>query len=178
VVVYPNNSATVYGIVTLEEVPCELNDWVGAFVENECRGMAEVITANGNAYVTLLVNLASDGENVSFKIFDCSTETIYPVLETYNLHFGEELGPIPLNGVYFIELAPPVVFLSHSAGSSVLTWNAIPYATHYKIYRSTLSPYEGFELIAIVSGLQYIDSEMQSKAFYYIKAVNNQISKK
>ncbi len=178
VVVYPNNSATVYGIVTIEGVPCELNDWVGAFVENECRGIAEVITANGTAYVTLLVNLASDEENVSFKIFDCSTETIYPVLETYNLHFGEELGPILLNGVSSIELASPVVSLFHSTEGYVLSWNAIPYATQYKIYRSTLSPYEGFELIATVSGLQYIDSEIRSKAFYYVKAVNNQISKK
>ncbi|OQB07620.1 MAG: MAM domain protein [Candidatus Cloacimonetes bacterium ADurb.Bin211] len=178
VVVYPNNSATVYSIVTIDGEPCELNDWVGAFVGNECRGMAEVVTDNGIAYTTLLVNLATDSENISFKIFACSTETVYPVLETYNLHFGEELGPINLNGVSSIELNSPIINLSTSAQGYLLSWNAVPYANQYKIYRSIVNPYEGFELIATVSTLQYIDSEVHNKAFYYVKAVNNQISKK
>ena len=177
VVVYPNNSAKVYAMVTINGEPCELNDWVGAFVGNECRGMAEVVPDSGITYTTLLVNLAADGENISFKIFDCSTETVYPVLETYNLHFGEEVGLINLNGVPSIELTSPIVNLSPSTEGYLLSWNEVPYANQYKIYRSTVNPYEGFELIATVSDLQYIDSEVHNKAFYYVKAVNNQISK-
>jgi len=177
VVVYPNNSAKVYAMVTINGEPCELNDWVGAFVGNECRGMAEVVPDNGMTYTTLFVNLAVDGENISFKIFECGTVTIYPVQEIYNLHFGETVGPINLNGISSIELTSPIVSLSPSAQGYVLSWNAVPYANQYKIYRSTVNPYEGFELIATVSTSQYIDSEVHNKAFYYVKAVNNQISK-
>ncbi|HPL23875.1 MAG TPA: C25 family cysteine peptidase, partial [Candidatus Cloacimonadota bacterium] len=48
------NSATIHGIVTIYGVAAELNDVVGAFVGSECRGVADVVTNGGNAYVTLV----------------------------------------------------------------------------------------------------------------------------
>ncbi len=104
-VIYPNNSATVYGVVTINWAACALNDVVGAFVGEECRGWAEIVTSGGQAYVTLLVNLAESGETVRFKIYDHSSDTVYPVVEAYALGFGEVLGsgePIPINGVDYI----------------------------------------------------------------------------
>jgi multisubunit Na+/H+ antiporter MnhC subunit len=104
-VVYPNNPATVYGIVTINSIPCNLNDVVAVFVGSECRGVAEVTTNAGNAYVTLLANLAADGETIGLKVWDYETQTTYPVLETYQVSFGQVLGgttPVPINGVEFI----------------------------------------------------------------------------
>jgi hypothetical protein len=102
VVQYPNNSATVYGVVTINSTPCVLNDIVGAFVGEECRAMGEVVVDNGIAYVTLLVNLAVDGETISFRIYDSSSGTTYPVQTTSFLGFGDTDGtnedPVPLNG--------------------------------------------------------------------------------
>lgn len=105
VISYPNNPATVYGIVTINSTPCTLNDVVGVFVGTECRGTAEVVTNSGNAYVTLLANLAVDGETIGFKVWDYETQTTYPVVDTYTVGFGQVLGnttPVPINGVEFI----------------------------------------------------------------------------
>jgi len=104
-VLYPNNPATVYGQVTINNVPCQLNDVVGVFVGSECRGTAEVSTNAGNAYVTLLANLAESGETIAFKVWDYETQTTYPVVATYVVNFGQVLGsptPIPINGVDFL----------------------------------------------------------------------------
>ncbi|HPS39773.1 MAG TPA: C25 family peptidase C-terminal domain-containing protein, partial [Candidatus Cloacimonadota bacterium] len=101
-VTYPNNSATVYGTATIDLTACALNDVVGAFVGTECRGMAEVTTNAGTAYVTLLVNLATDGETVCFKIYDYSANSVYTVLATQALSFGQVLGsptPLAINAV-------------------------------------------------------------------------------
>lgn len=104
-VVYPTNSATVLGIVTVNGLPAQLNDVVGAFCGAECRGVAEVVTNAGNAYVTLPVSLATDGETISFKVWGYATRTTYPVVSTQVLNFGDLLGeptPHPINAVDFI----------------------------------------------------------------------------
>lgn len=104
-VVYPNNPATILGIVTFNGIACNLNDVVGVFVGSECRGTAEVVTNSGSAYVTLLANLAANGETIGFKVWDYETQATYPVVETYSVNFGQVLGdpvPLPINAVEFI----------------------------------------------------------------------------
>jgi len=174
-VTYPNNSATVYGIVTVDLIDCQLNDVVGAFVGTECRAMAEVTMDNGNAYVALLVNLASEGETVSFKVYDYSADTIYPVMETHALNFGQVLGestPVPINGVSTIVLDAPIVTITHTTEGTVLDWAAVNLADEYHIYRSEL-PYTGFTQVGNTTALEYLDTTVLDKAFYYVKAVKN-----
>ncbi len=173
VVTYPNNSATVYGVATLDWTACQLNDWVGVFVGGECRGLAEVTVSEGVAYVTLLANLASSGETASFMVYDYSTDTIYPVLETYALEFGEELGPIPVNGVSTVELDAPVVTIERAETGISLSWEAVDYADSYYVFRSTSDPYSGFTQVATVTGLTYNDTDAHDRAFYYVKAVRS-----
>ncbi len=82
---------------------------------------------------------------------------------------------IAVTGSGYIPNIPPIVTISNSAAGLVLSWNEIPHATQYQIYRSTLSPYEGFELIASITELQYVDSEIHNQAFYYVIAISTQI---
>ncbi|HOV17075.1 MAG TPA: C25 family cysteine peptidase [Candidatus Cloacimonadota bacterium] len=177
VVTYPNNSATVYGIATIDGIPCQQDDYVGAFAGNECRAMAEVNVTRETAYFTLLVNLAADGENISFRIFDESANTVYPVLETYTLHFGEVIGgttAVPVNAITNVSLETPVVTIVRTAQGTVLSWNAVNYAEGYKIYRSADTPYSGFTQIASVTGVQYTDTDNLPRAFYYVQAVRGE----
>ena len=83
---------------------------------------------------------------------------------------------IAVTGSGYIPNIPPIVTISNSAAGLVLSWNEIPHATQYQIYRSTLSPYEGFELIASITELQYVDSEIHNQAFYYVIAISTQIT--
>ncbi len=169
---YPNNSATVYGVATIDWTACALNDMVGAFVGKECRGMCDVTVSGGQAYATLLVNLASEGETVSFRIWDYTTQTTYPVLENYSLNFGQVLGdstPIPINGVSEIILATPEPACAWQAEGLLLNWPAVPFATSYNIYRAT-EPYGEYIFLANVSGLQYLDESNLPAAFYRVRA--------
>jgi hypothetical protein len=167
--------ATLHGVVTIELLPAALNDVVGAFVGEECRGMGEVRTQNGLAYVDMAINLSGARESVSFRIYDYNTGTHYPVLEDIALSPGVEYGldtPLPINGTLQIVLAEPVVSCSASDGNIILQWSAVTYAEEYEIYRS--ESYGGpFSYIGTTTSLQFTDSTVGNWAFYYVKAVRN-----
>ncbi|MDB4384357.1 DUF5011 domain-containing protein, partial [Akkermansiaceae bacterium] len=73
VVIYPNQSMTLIGQVTIEGEAAESGDVVGVYVGDELRGKQEVIIYEGNAWVNMLVNSAGGSETISFKVFDSST---------------------------------------------------------------------------------------------------------
>jgi agmatine/peptidylarginine deiminase len=167
--------ATLHGVVTIESLPAALNDVVGAFVGEECRGVGEVRTQAGLAYVDFAVNLSGARETVSFRIYDHSTGTYYPVLDDMNLVPGEEYGldtPVPINGTLQIVLAEPIVDCGMASGNFVLQWSAVTYAQEYHVYRAD-NPYGPFTYIGTTTALQYMDTAAGDCAFYYVKAVRN-----
>ncbi len=175
-VVYPN-SATIHGIVTIYGVAAELNDVVGAFVGSECRGVADVVTNGGNAYVTLVVNLASNGEEVSFKIYDYSASLAYDAIETYTLNYNQVIGttdnPVPISVVEITSLdAPVITSITKVTGGFKVTWNAVDNADSYKVYRAT-DPYGTYTLIGTTPDLLFSDLTELPMAFYYVKAVRD-----
>ena len=175
-VVYPN-SATIHGIVTIYGVAAELNDVVGAFVGSECRGVADVVTNGGNAYVTLVVNLASNGEEVSFKIYDYSASLTYDAIETYTLGYNQVIGttenPVPISVVEITSLdAPVITSIIKVDGGFKVTWNAVDNAESYQVFRAT-DPYGTYTLIGTTANLLFSDLTELPMAFYYVKAVRN-----
>jgi hypothetical protein len=175
-VVYPN-SATIHGIVTIYGVAAELNDVVGAFVGSECRGVADVVTNGGNAYVTLVVNLASNGEEVSFKIYDYSASLAYDAIETYTLNYNQVIGttdnPVPISVDEITSLdAPVITSITKVDGGFKVTWNAVDNAESYQVYRAT-DPYGTYTLIGTTANLLFSDLTELPMAFYYVKAVRD-----
>ncbi len=176
-VLYPN-SATLHGIVTIYGVAGELNDVVGAFVGTECRGVADVVMNGANAYVTLVVNLASDGEEISFKIYDYSANLAYDALETYSLGYNDVIGstetPVPVSVSEITELDTPVITaITKVSGGFRIAWNAVDYADIYEVWRAT-DPYGTYEQVGFnVNALLFDDLTELPMAFYYIKAVKN-----
>jgi agmatine/peptidylarginine deiminase len=167
--------ATLHGVVSLESLPANLNDVVGAFVGEECHGVGEVRTQNGLAYVDMSVNLAGAREMVSFRIYDFSTGTYYPVLQELALSPGVEYGlvtPVPINGTLNIVLAQPNPSVSTANGNTILNWNPVTYALEYKVYR-TFDLTQPYDLIGTVTGTQFTDTALSAHAFYYVKAVRN-----
>ena len=171
------NSATIHGIVTIYGVAAELNDVVGAFVGSECRGVADVVTNGGNAYVTLVVNLASNGEEVSFKIYDYSASLTYDAIETYTLNYNQVIGttdnPVPISVVEITSLdAPVITSITKVDGGFKVTWNAVDNADSYQVFRAT-DPYGTYTLIGTTTNLLFSDLTELPMAFYYVKAVRN-----
>ncbi|HOD18201.1 MAG TPA: M6 family metalloprotease domain-containing protein [Candidatus Cloacimonadota bacterium] len=67
-------------------------------------------------------------------------------------------------------LDTPVVDISTSQGGIILSWNAVPNATDYKIYFAS-DPYGSFSLLTTTSNLSYEINNLQQTGFYYVKAV-------
>ncbi len=173
-VIYPTNPATIYGVVTIEGIPAALNDLVGAFSGDECRGTADVAINEGIAYVTLLVQLSGDRELITLQVYSHAQDQVYPVEGVFDLAFGEVLGeidPVPINGTLLITLEAPAISQVQMTGSGlILQWGAVPNATHYQVWRSW-EPYGEYSLIATLSDLQFTDPDPVERAFYYLKAI-------
>ena len=98
-VVYPNNSATLYGYVEINSSDATDGDKVGAFVNSECRAVGDVVINAGTAYITLLINLAANGEEVQFRVWDSSADMIYEAGNIITPNFGEVIGGV---GNYYL----------------------------------------------------------------------------
>ncbi len=70
----------------------------------------------------------------------------------------------------FPSLATPALSINGNGANLNLSWNAVPNATAYKVYRA-FSPEGPYSLIGSTSLLQFSDPGT-AKAFYYIKATN------
>jgi len=171
-VVYPTNPATVYAVVTIDNIPAQLNDMVDAFVGDECRATGEIVMIDrAVAYTTLVVNLADSEETVSFKIYAHATDTVYPVTETMPMVSGAVYGettPVPLNGTLNVVIAQPMLAIERTK----LSWSAVQHATNYQIWACS-EPYGEYQLIGSTSLLEWSLTPNASMMFYHIIADNN-----
>jgi len=100
-VIYPNNSAVLYGYIQIDGVPADENDVIGAFVGEECRGTGSVSIHQNTAYITLVINVAENSEIVSFKLYDADEDNIITLNNTIELNIGETIGSYPDNLIFF-----------------------------------------------------------------------------
>ena len=74
----------------------DTNDMIGAFVGNECRGVANLIYAASTdhyfAYLTVFSH--STSENVTFKIYDYNNNTITIADQTFPFEINNNSGSI------------------------------------------------------------------------------------
>ena len=73
VVVYPNNSASLLGNVSINGVASEAGDVVAIYVGDELRAKREVIVNSGVAWLNAQINVAGGDESISFKVYDASS---------------------------------------------------------------------------------------------------------
>ncbi len=172
-VVYPNNPATIYAVVTINDIPAQLNDVVAAFVGNECRGTGNIVLVDrATAHATLIVNLAGDNETVTFKIYSYAQDTIYPVENELPVTTGGTYGdttPIPLNGSDIVTLSAPAVTAVTTETGLRIAWNAVSNATNYKVYACD-TPYGTFTLVGSTPNEYWDVDPALAMRFFYIVA--------
>ena len=93
IVTYPN-STTAYGIVTIDGIPAEVGDIVGAFVGEECRAKGNPIISGGVAYITLVIQ-GESVETAEFKIYDTDRDLVLDVDYTTLTSPGGVIGYPP-----------------------------------------------------------------------------------
>jgi len=171
--VYPNNPATLYAVVTIDNIPAQLNDMVAAFVGNECRATGEIVLIDrSTAYTTLVVNLANAGETVTFKIYSYSQDTIYPVPDILPMEFGAVYGestPVPLNGTNSISIATPAIAVTTVSGTPLLSWGSVNYANRYRIL-ACAEPYGEYQQIGTTTDTYWVMDTAHAKMFYKVIA--------
>lgn len=178
-VIYPNNPATIYGVVTIDGIPVSTDDQVAAFVGDECRGNGFITMNNGQAYTTILVNLAFPDESVYFRIYDSSTDAVYQTYSLLTLTFGEVRGetiPYPINALTSIAMESPVVSIEQLPEGMKLSWAAVPGATRYNVYCS-MTPYGVYLPIAQVTACEYLDINVNDACFYRVVASDGSLSR-
>lgn len=72
-VVYPNVSMTIMADVQIDGKSVPANSVVGVFAGNELRGKSAVINFEGKTLANLTINVNTDGEALTFKLWNSST---------------------------------------------------------------------------------------------------------
>ena len=72
-------------------------DIVAAYVGDELRGKQTVVIYDGKAIANLVVNVASNGEKITFKVWDASAKRLYTATTTINAEIGGEPYSYPDN---------------------------------------------------------------------------------
>ena len=130
------NSTTAYGIVTIEGEPASEHDIIGVFVDNECRGVSEVVIYEGTAYVTINIQ-GEEVEALVFKIWDSSECLALSVNLDVNSNPGGNLGyppnylPIATDGCEYIPVSDfsytinglTITFFNSSQNADTYNWN-------------------------------------------------------
>lgn len=121
---------------------------------------------NGN----LNVNVEINGTSVTFTpAVDWYGEE--PITFTVNDGYLSDAATVVIHVDQVISsLDTPVLSISQSAGSTLLQWEAVPYANEYWIFRGE-EPYGTYNQIGTTSNLQFTDPDGLPKAFYQVKAV-------
>lgn len=93
-VVNYTNTTTAYCKVTIEGIPATLDDRLGAFVGEECRGIGDIVMDNNIAYSTILIQ-GDAIETVKFKVWDASECIERDVCGSWQTNPGGNIGYPP-----------------------------------------------------------------------------------
>jgi len=72
------------------------NHIIGAFVENECRGISEPTVINGKSHYFITIYSNTPNENIQFKVIDTSTELVRQINEELLFTPNDIIGNIEL----------------------------------------------------------------------------------
>ncbi len=180
VVVYPNNTATIYCEVNIDGIPASTGDEIGAFVNGECRGYGEItLITRDNAYATLLIQASGPSEVVNFQIYDASNDEVYDVEDTCEITPGVVIGdavePEVLNAVTTIP-SPQDLAISINGDQLTLSWTAIPSATGYNVYVSDTNDFTGITAIPVATN-SWTGSSTDRYKFFMVTAVKGQATR-
>ncbi len=93
---------TVTALLEINDGPSsDTNDVVAAFVNGECRGVAEPIQVNDRLIYFLMLRANINGEIVQYLVWDANLDTVLNVTETTVFNSNDALGTI--NIPYVIE---------------------------------------------------------------------------
>ncbi|MDY0381894.1 MAG: S8 family serine peptidase [Candidatus Cloacimonadaceae bacterium] len=123
------------------------------------------------------VSVSIQGYEVSFSPLSdwYGEETITFTLSDGNLETSDDVLMIVNYVVYELDVPEPIIMVNMNGIS--ISWQAVTDAQEYHIYRSD-SPDGPFELIEVTNNTFYLESTIEDKAFYYIKAAVPAISVK
>ncbi len=100
------------------------------------------------------------------------TEYCYYVYAQVNDAWGDEAGMVWVTPIAPIE-APVISSINASAGSVSLSWNEVPDATSYRIYRAD-SAGGAKTLLKVIAPTTYTDTDVEAdKTYYYFVAAYN-----
>lgn len=118
-VVYTNN-ASLIGRVTIDAINAQEGDVVGAYVNNENRGIGIVFMVGGQAYVSMNIQ-AENSATVTFRVYDTSEDMVCMAENSLSIVPGNEYGdpgnPIPIDATCGADCAGLASSITHNNSS-------------------------------------------------------------
>jgi hypothetical protein len=172
-VTFPNSPATVYAAITVNGIPAEGGDLIGAFVGSECRATGSIVMNNGIARSTMEIQVSGTrNEEIRFKVYDRSEDVVYSTDTMVSVSPGYVVGsqedPVTINAT--TQMATPTnILIRRTPGGVQISWDAVPNASTYYIYAAPL-PTDTFQLIGSSTTTTYTDSDATGlpKRFYQV----------
>ncbi len=127
-VVNYTNSTVAYCLVTIDGSPASFGDEVGAFVENECRGVG-VVVDNSRETISSLNIQGESVETVNFAVYDLSANSVYGVSYSTLTNPGGDIGYPP-------NMLPIAALSNGGTGPDVFPrpWNMVTYTNSTVAY--------------------------------------------
>ncbi len=135
-------------------------------------GDVPILSYSGNSNI----GVSLDGYSVTFTpIADWyGSEEISFTVSDGDLE-ASDIVSVNVNQV-ISHLDTPVLQISSDLNGISISWQPVDYATEYQVYRSG-EPNGVYSLLGSTSSTQYLDNNPPQRAFYYVKAVYNPLSK-
>jgi hypothetical protein len=175
-------SANLTSVLQLNGISASSDYVIGAFVGDECRGIAEAIEVLGTPMYFLTMYSNTYNETLGFKVYDAVSQSIYDLSNTLtfinNQVTGSPSDPYLFQLQTYQVTAPQNLQLLRSADSVTLSWNPVPNALTYRVYTcqdpSATDPQ--WSLAATnLSSPQWVDHDLSVRKFYRVAAVFNDL---
>ena len=141
-VVAYSNSTIAYGWATLNDKPIDEGVMIGAFVDNECRGLAKVTNHSDTSYVSFVINGEVE-EAVEFHM------AYQGKRYTSNKYFNTQPG-VPFTYLLPIRFYDPASTNSHNTSEDIPAFQVFPNPFSDKIILSFFLPRPSFLTVRIL----------------------------
>jgi len=92
ITVYPNNSATVYGRISIPNGNLSNLDWISAFIDGECVGLSPIVENEGQFYCSLVINMPYNHIQPNYYYWKHDDNSIVQLEQDTILEFGQIYG--------------------------------------------------------------------------------------
>lgn len=166
------NSTIFTGIVTVNGLPAENGDYIGIFVNGECRMVTPVFVQDGKAYVSAVLH-GEKVETATIKYWSSQQDKIYDVDTTIKTNPSNEIDLLPIRVKSGDETAEKIVQSSDVSVFPSVTKGAVNITSNKEIRSILVYNNIGNIVLTIEGNKSNIDVSDLANGIYFISVAQS-----